>query len=71
MPTDFSNLPSIKSDAFAVPAASSFQRPAAQHRPRILLLYGSLRGPSAGLPSEAARLPQPAPKIFRPAASAG
>jgi arsenical resistance protein ArsH len=43
MPTDFSNLPNIKSDAFAVPAGSLLQRPAAQHRPRILLLYGSLR----------------------------
>ena len=43
MPTDFSNLPNLRSDAFAVPAASLLQRPAAQHRPHILLLYGSLR----------------------------
>lgn len=43
MPTDFSNLPNIKSDALAIPAASLLQRPAAPHRPRILLLYGSLR----------------------------
>jgi arsenic resistance protein ArsH len=43
MPTDFSNLPNLRSDAFAVPAASLLQRPSAPHRPRILLLYGSLR----------------------------
>lgn len=70
MPTDFSNLPNIKSDAFAVPAAS-LQRPAAQHRPRILLLYGSLRQRSFSrlAVEEAARLLQAfgaETKIFNP-----
>lgn len=70
MPTDFSNLPNIKSDAFAVPAAS-LQRPAAQHRPRILLLYGSLRQRSFSrlAVEEAARLLEAfgaETKIFNP-----
>jgi arsenical resistance protein ArsH len=71
MPTDFSNLPNIKSDAFAVPAASLLQRPAAQHRPRILLLYGSLRQRSFSrfAVEEAARLLEAfgaETKIFNP-----
>jgi arsenic resistance protein ArsH len=71
MPTDFSNLPNIKSDAFAVPAASLLQRAAAQHRPRILLLYGSLRKRSFSrfAVEEAARLLQAfgaETKIFNP-----
>jgi arsenical resistance protein ArsH len=70
MPTDFSNLPNIKSDAFAVPTAS-LQRPAAQHRPRILLLYGSLRQRSFSrlAVEEAARLLEAfgaETKIFNP-----
>jgi arsenic resistance protein ArsH len=60
MPTDFPNLPNVKSDAFAVPSASLLQRPVAAHRPRILLLYGSLRERSFSrfATMEAARLLQ-------------
>jgi arsenic resistance protein ArsH len=70
MPIDFSYLPNIKSDAFAVPAAS-LQRPAARHRPRILLLYGSLRQRSFSrfAVEEAARLLEAfcaETKIFNP-----
>jgi arsenic resistance protein ArsH len=71
MPTDFSNLPNLTSDAFAVPAASLLQRPAAQHLPRILLLYGSLRERSFSrfAVEEAARLLEAfgaETKIFNP-----
>jgi len=72
MPTDFPNLPNVKSDAFAIPAASLLQRPAAAHPPRILLLYGSLRERSFSrfATMEAARLLQAfgaETKIFNPA----
>jgi arsenic resistance protein ArsH len=43
MPTDVPKLPNVAEEAFAVPAASLLQSPKAAHRPRILLLYGSLR----------------------------
>lgn len=43
MPTDLPKLPNVAEEAFAVPAASLLQSPKAGHRPRILLLYGSLR----------------------------
>ncbi len=43
MPTDFPKLPNVAGEAFAVPAAALLQSPKAGHRPRILLLYGSLR----------------------------
>ena len=46
MPPDLLDLPNIDGSAFAVPDAFVFQTPAPGHRPRILLLYGSLRGRS-------------------------
>jgi arsenic resistance protein ArsH len=71
MPTDFPNLPNIKSDVFAIPAASLLQRPMSAHRPRILLLYGSLRERSFSrfATMEAARLLQAfgaETKVFNP-----
>ena len=37
------DLPNIHDDAFALPDPGLLQRPMPTHRPRILLLYGSLR----------------------------
>jgi arsenical resistance protein ArsH len=37
------SLPNISQDVFKLPAASDLQRPLATHKPRLLLLYGSLR----------------------------
>lgn len=43
MPTDLPKLKNVVEEAFAVPADSLLKSPKAGHRPRILLLYGSLR----------------------------
>ena len=43
MPTDLVGLPNIDTEAFEVPKADLGQSTRATHRPRILLLYGSLR----------------------------
>lgn len=40
---DLTDVPNIDGNAFAVPDVSALQMPAPGHRPRILLLYGSLR----------------------------
>jgi arsenic resistance protein ArsH len=52
------DLPNVVADAFAIPDPAALQMPAATHRPRILLLYGSLRERSFSrfLTQEAARL---------------
>ena len=53
-----SDLPNILLDALQVPDASKLSSPQSTHRPRILLLYGSLRKVSYSrlLTQEAARL---------------
>jgi arsenical resistance protein ArsH len=53
-----SDLPNILPDALHVPEQSKLSRPRSTHRPRILLLYGSLRNVSYSrlLTQEAARL---------------
>ena len=38
-----SDLPNIDADEFAIPASDSLQMDTGSHKPRILLLYGSLR----------------------------
>jgi arsenical resistance protein ArsH len=43
MPCDLLEVPNIDSGAFAVPDIAALQLNAMTHRPRILLLYGSLR----------------------------
>jgi arsenic resistance protein ArsH len=43
MPPDLIDLPNIDASAFAVPDAAALRPAATVHRPRILLLYGSLR----------------------------
>jgi arsenical resistance protein ArsH len=55
---DLPDLPNIDSDAFALPDPVALHPPIAAHRPRILLLYGSLRERSYSrlLTIEAARL---------------
>jgi arsenical resistance protein ArsH len=55
---DLLDLPNIDSDAFALPDRGTLHPPIAAHRPRILLLYGSLRERSYSrlLTMEAARL---------------
>jgi arsenical resistance protein ArsH len=52
------DLPNIQSDALQVPEPSKLSPPRSTHRPRILLLYGSLRKVSYSrlLTQEAARL---------------
>ncbi|MDB5616899.1 arsenical resistance protein ArsH [Tardiphaga sp.] len=52
------DLPNIDSDCFAIPDVGSLRPPMFRHRPRILLLYGSLRERSFSrlLTQEAARL---------------
>jgi arsenic resistance protein ArsH len=52
------DLPNIRSGAFRIPDTSQFPKGLATHRPRILLLYGSLRERSYSrfLTQEAARL---------------
>jgi arsenic resistance protein ArsH len=54
------DLPNIVKDAFALPNEASFRAKPKMHRPRILLLYGSLRQRSYSrfLTQEAARLLQ-------------
>jgi arsenical resistance protein ArsH len=37
------SLPNISQDEFKLPAAGDLQRPLATHKPRLLMLYGSLR----------------------------
>jgi arsenical resistance protein ArsH len=51
-------LPNIRQDVFSRPDPSKLSRPHSTHRPRILLLYGSLRARSYSrfLTQEAARL---------------
>jgi arsenic resistance protein ArsH len=66
------DLPNISADAFEVPAVTALQAPLAAHKPRILLLYGSLRERSYSrfLTLEAARLLDAfgaEPRIFDPA----
>ena len=58
MSVDRIDLKNIIADAFAVPDSASLHMPPATHRPRILLLYGSLRERSFSrfLTQEAARL---------------
>ena len=58
MSVDRIDLKNIIADAFAVPDSVSLHVSAATHRPRILLLYGSLRERSFSrfLTQEAARL---------------
>jgi arsenic resistance protein ArsH len=58
MPPDWLDIPNIDASAFAVPAPMALQAPAAGHRPRILLLYGSVRERSFSrfATTEAARL---------------
>ncbi|MBN6151913.1 arsenical resistance protein ArsH [Xanthomonas sp. AmX2] len=61
MSADLSTLPNLQADAFARPDPATLAAPArAGHRPRILLLYGSLRTRSYSklLALEAARLLQ-------------
>ncbi len=55
---DLSDLPNLRPEAFALPDRAALQAPLATHRPRILLLYGSLRERSFSrlLTMEAARL---------------
>ena len=43
MPPDLPDLPNIDASAFAVADAAALRAPTAAHRPRILLLYGSVR----------------------------
>src|ERR1700733_5177354 len=43
MPPDLPDLPNIDPSAFAVADAAALRAPTAAHRPRILLLYGSVR----------------------------
>jgi arsenic resistance protein ArsH len=52
------HLPNVLPDAFKIPDMAALQRPALAHKPRILLLYGSLRDRSFSrfLTQEAARL---------------
>src|ERR1700752_1838849 len=52
------NLPNIDPQVFAPPDVSALRPPLSSHRPRILLLYGSLRERSFSrfLAMEAARL---------------
>ena len=54
------DLPNVDIDCFAMPDAGALRPPLSQHRPRILLLYGSLRERSFSrlLTEEAARLLQ-------------
>jgi len=64
-------LPNIKNDAFATPDPAALRKPPAAHKPRILLLYGSVRPRSYSrfLTFEAARLlvaMGAEPKIFDP-----
>ena len=58
MTDDLLDLPNISADAFVVPNRAALQPEPSQHRPRILLLYGSLRERSYSrlLTMEAARL---------------
>lgn len=53
-----SELPNLRADVFALPDPAQLLRPPSTHRPRILLLYGSLRTRSYSrlLTQEAARL---------------
>jgi arsenic resistance protein ArsH len=43
MRADLTDLPNIDAGSFALPAPAALQAPQVAHRPRILLLYGSLR----------------------------
>lgn len=40
---DFSDLPNLAPDVFVIPDRARLTRPGPDHKPRILLLYGSLR----------------------------
>lgn len=53
-----STLPNIKTDAFVAPASAALRKNFSAHKPRILLLYGSVRARSYSrfLTFEAARL---------------
>lgn len=58
MPPDLNDLPNIVANAFALPEAATLRVGSATYRPRILMLYGSLRTRSFSrfLTMEAARL---------------
>jgi arsenic resistance protein ArsH len=58
MPPDLHDLPNIAAQAFALPDVAALQAGPLKHRPRILVLYGSLRARSYSrfLSMEAARL---------------
>ena len=58
MPPDLHDLPNIVAKAFALPHVAALQGGGLRHRPRILILYGSLRSRSYSrfLSMEAARL---------------
>lgn len=58
MPPDLNDLPNIVANAFALPEAATLQVGSAAYRPRILMLYRSLRTRSFSrfLTMEAARL---------------
>ncbi|ABE65012.1 NADPH-dependent FMN reductase (plasmid) [Nitrobacter hamburgensis X14] len=43
MRTEMQDLPNVNDEAFSLPDAGLLHRPMPTHRPRILLLYGSLR----------------------------
>ena len=65
------DLPNVMAGAFAIPDPVALQAPRPAHRPRILLLYGSLRERSFSrfLTFEAARLLETfgaEPRIFNP-----
>lgn len=55
---DLAELPNVASSAFEVPGSARLRVSAAPHKPRILMLYGSLRGRSYSrfLTFEVARL---------------
>jgi len=57
-PPDLATLPNLQPATFALPDAEALQQPMPIHKPRILLLYGSLRDHSYSrfLTQEAARL---------------
>ena len=58
MKPDLSDLPNIAAESFALPDPSALQHPFSHHKPRILMLYGSLRERSYSrfLTMEAAQL---------------
>ncbi len=71
MRSDLHDLPNIDASAFTVPEVTALRTPAPAHRPRILMLYGSLRERSFSrfASTEAARILEALgaePRIFNP-----